>query len=288
MRNIGPGRADEIGRWSEQKLELLEKYLKAYSVVMNGQKTSWLKEYHYIDAFAGSVKPKMKDTGEYIAGSPLRALEATPPFDVYWFIELSPWRLQQLENLRAQFPTRTMRIRQKDCNEVLRNEVVTELTYASKKRGLVFLDPYGLQVEWNTIKALAKARTLDIFVNFPLMGITRLLKRDELPGKNALAILNRVMGSSDWIEQIYQPSLQMSFIDEGSISRDVMRAEWLARVYANQLDQLFSFVSEPAIMTNTRNAALYALFLASHNKKAAKNIGNDIISGYQRLREIGR
>ena len=92
---------DEIGPWSQEKLDLLEKYLGAYSVIMNSQR-SWLKKYHYIDAFAGSVRPKPKGTAkgaakqttgllwgpesapvievdadveEYIEGSPLRALK---------------------------------------------------------------------------------------------------------------------------------------------------------------------------------------------------------------------
>jgi len=41
-----------IGAWSKDKLELLKKYLLAYSKIMNKQKAKWLKACHYIDAFA--------------------------------------------------------------------------------------------------------------------------------------------------------------------------------------------------------------------------------------------
>lgn len=43
-------KGDVIGKWSEDKLQLLEKYLKAYSDIMNSQKQEWLKAYYYIDA----------------------------------------------------------------------------------------------------------------------------------------------------------------------------------------------------------------------------------------------
>jgi hypothetical protein len=59
------------------------------------------------------------------------------------------------------------------------------------------------------------------------------------------------------------------------------------QIYADQIFSLFSFVSNPVIMTNSKNAPLYALFLASHNQTAVK-IVNDIFSRYERLREVGR
>jgi len=45
--NGGRGRIDTIGKWSEEKLELLHKYLSAYAHIMNNQKKTWLKAYHY-------------------------------------------------------------------------------------------------------------------------------------------------------------------------------------------------------------------------------------------------
>lgn len=42
---------DVIGPWSEDKLDLLGRYLHAYTVIMRAQ--DWCKGYHYIDAFAG-------------------------------------------------------------------------------------------------------------------------------------------------------------------------------------------------------------------------------------------
>lgn len=291
----GAPREDKIGKWSEEKLKLLSDYLGAYSTIMNGKKKEWLRAYHYIDAFAGSVRPRAKGTGavekyvsgdqlwvpeeivtgqdseRYIEGSPLRALQVAPPFDVCWFIELSNWRLGQLESLPAQFPDREIRIRKGDCNSILRDEIIPTITWESYQRGFVFLDPYGLQVEWETVKALGKARTFDVFVNFSLMPITRLLKRDEPPDEKVIGLFNRVMGNSEWLQELYRPSTQTSmFEDERVVRRDSMRAEWLAAIYAEQLKQHFPSVSNPVIMTNSKNAPLYALFLASQKPVGVK------------------
>jgi three-Cys-motif partner protein len=281
------GPEDLIGKWSEEKLQLFEKYLRAYANIMNNQKKIWLKAYHYIDAFAGSGQSRAKDEERYVEGSPLRALQCKPPFDGYWFIELSPWRVERLQTLRKEFPDLQINIHPGDCNEILGHEIVPKITYASKQRGLVFLDPYGLQVTWEAVTALAKAKTFDVFVNFPLMAVTRLLRRNEPPKGEVAELLSKVMGSADWVQVIYRPSDQLSLFGEQLVIRDIMRAEWLARVYADQIGKLFPFVSKPVIMTNSKNVPLYSLFLASHNKTAAK-IANDIFGRHERLREVGR
>jgi three-Cys-motif partner protein len=47
-----------------------------------------------------------------------------------------------------------------------------------KWRAVVFLDPFGMQVPWKTIAALAQTAAIEVFLNFPVgMSIQRLLKR---------------------------------------------------------------------------------------------------------------
>lgn len=289
MRRLGNEGEDIIGQWSEEKLDLLAKYLKAYSVIMNEQKKSWLRAYYYIDAFAGSIRPRAKeDEQRYIDGSPLRALQTEPRFDAFWFIDISPQRVERVEKLREDFPDRTIEIRQGNCNEILCSEIIPRIPYTSKTRALVFLDPYGLQVDWDSIRKLAATRTCDIFINFSVMGVTRLLPRDQRPSSDVEEQLSKVMGSTDWIDQIYQPPAQLSlFADlEPALSRETLRAEWLASLYTQQLGSLFSNVSKPVLMKNSTNSVLYALCLASHNKTAVK-ITNDIFGRYERLRQLG-
>jgi three-Cys-motif partner protein len=68
---------DEIGYWSEVKLDITRKYASAYSAIMNKQKS--IRGYVYVDAFAGSGVHIKKQTNEFITGSPLNA-GVSPPF----------------------------------------------------------------------------------------------------------------------------------------------------------------------------------------------------------------
>jgi three-Cys-motif partner protein len=119
------------------------------------------------------------------------------------------------------------------------------------------------------------------------MGVIRLLRLDEPPTGSVAALLDKTIGNVDWAREIYRPPAQLSLFGEQPPVREGMRAEWLARLYADRIGTLFPFVSKPVIMTNSKNAPLYALFLASHNKSGV-NIANDIFNRYERLRELGR
>jgi three-Cys-motif partner protein len=90
-------RFDEIGYWSELKLEIVEKYGAAYTNAFNklGRK---LKKY-YIDGFSGAGMHVSKRTGEQVEGSPARALKVVPPFDGFYFIDMNADKTAHLQNL---------------------------------------------------------------------------------------------------------------------------------------------------------------------------------------------
>ena len=70
---------DEIGYWSEIKLEIVQKYAQAYSVIMNKQ--DLVRRYLYIDGFAGAGSHISKSTGDTIPGTPAIALNIKPRFN---------------------------------------------------------------------------------------------------------------------------------------------------------------------------------------------------------------
>ncbi len=155
-------REDIVGKWSVDKLGLLRKYLNAYVQVLKKQR--WCKGYEYIDAFAGTGKPKSRDEAKYIDGSPRIALALTPPFTKYHFIENSDWRLKKLQKLQNEFTDRNIEIYPGDCNDVLRNRIVPNLPRKSYKQAIAFLDPFGMQLEWETLQRIAKTQTIEIFM----------------------------------------------------------------------------------------------------------------------------
>jgi three-Cys-motif partner protein len=58
---------DQIGHWSEIKLEIIKKYAGAYTSIMKNQ--AWCKGYVYIDAFAGAGKHISRKTGQREKGT---------------------------------------------------------------------------------------------------------------------------------------------------------------------------------------------------------------------------
>ena len=77
---------DEIGYWSEVKLDIIKKYAKAYSTIINAQRN--IQRHLYIDGFAGAGVHISKQKKEHIPGSPLNALNVKPPFKEFHFIDL--------------------------------------------------------------------------------------------------------------------------------------------------------------------------------------------------------
>ena len=259
---------DEIGVWSEIKIAILREYACAFTRILKTQ--AWCKGCCYIDAFAGAGMHISRTTGEMVQGSPLNALLVEPQFDRIVLIDLDAEKVDSLTTLCGH--DKRVEILAGDCNEVLLNKVAPSLSYASYWRGLCVLDPYGIHgktLRWQTIKQLADLRTLDIFLNFPLMDINRNTLRSRLANADDadVAAFNEFCGTEDWKDLMYQPDL---FGDLGKIGNNQTLATW----FQKRLETVagFKFVPEPILMQNSRGGKLYFLFFASHQSVAQKVI----------------
>jgi len=271
---------DTIGPWSESKLELLSKYLTAYTKVMQGRK--WCKGYHYIDAFAGTGRSRARDEERYIDGSPRVALTIQNPFHSYTFIEISPWRVERLRELQDEFQNRDIRIFQEDCNRVITTEITPRIRYENFNRGLIFLDPFSMNTEWTTIEQIAETKALEIFMNIPVMA----LNRTALPNdpyaltESQIERMNRFWGSSEWRGDIYEVVPTLFGTVEMKIHNTTGRR--LGQLFKKRLEQVFEHVTDPLVMTNSRNAPLYCLIVAGPHPLGAE-IAQDIFLRYERL-----
>jgi len=275
-------RGNEIGRWSEDKLSLLRKYLDAYTRIMRGK--SWCRNgYHYIDAFAGTGRPKARDEERYIDGSFLVALKIAHPFSSYIFIEKEDWRVAKLKKLQEEFPNYSIEIKQGDCNTIIINEITTKIRFEYFNRGIIFLDPFGMDIEWETIEHIANTRALEIFLNFPLMAINRsvLMKKAYKFKPGQIERMNRFWGSPDWRDDLYE---EVPTLFEPEIKKIPQTGKSLGELFRSRLNEVFSEVSDPLVMTNSKNAPLYCLIFAGH-KESGKRIAQNIFARYERLGE---
>ena len=127
---------DEVGPWSEAKLEIVRDYGKEYSSILTKQERL---THAYIDAFAGARAHVAKGTGEMVPGSPLNALAISPPFADYHFIDTD---IAKIGALRAAVGERgDVKIYPGDCNRVLLETVFPMVRYEDFRRALCLLDP---------------------------------------------------------------------------------------------------------------------------------------------------
>jgi three-Cys-motif partner protein len=63
---MGTIKLDEVGLWTEIKLQILRDYSAAYSAILSKQAA--IRHYAYIDGFAGAGNHISKTTGEEVIG----------------------------------------------------------------------------------------------------------------------------------------------------------------------------------------------------------------------------
>jgi three-Cys-motif partner protein len=275
---------DEVGPWTARKLELLEKYLSAYTRILTTR--NWCTGVHYIDAFAGASVHVDRETRELLDGSPRIALKVEPPFNRLIFIEKNEERVKCLNALRDEYPDRRIEVRPGDCNDIL-PQIFAQIP--GDQRAFLLLDPYNLGVRWETIEAASEAgeqrgsrfyKTIEIMINFCLHDANRnvVRSRPEDMDPHQTERLTQVWGGENWKQAVYAPDLTL-FGPEDVKVKDVPNR--LSAGFRARLEQVYEHVSDYVIMRNARNAPQYSLILASHVGVAQK-IMNDIIEYAER------
>jgi len=217
-----------------------------------------------------------KETWELIDGSPLVALNNNPAFDSFIFIDRDKKRFQEcVQPLMTEFPSARIEPLFGDCNDVILHSVLPRFSGRDcPERGFIFLDPYGLQLRWDTVEAIAKSGVFDILVNFSVMGIYRQL--GELPPEGAhRERITAVIGDDSWFNEAYPRNQQLSFLDDPRLTvkrRNEGLAQRLAECYRRRLGECFEHVSRAIMMYGPTGSPLYALILASHAKIAKKRM----------------
>jgi len=273
---------DKIGKWSEDKLKLLKKYLGAYTKILKGKR--WCKGYYYIDAFAGTGKPQARDEERFIDGSPLCALTIKNPFTKYYFIEKTKWRVKKLEKIKKGFQNLDIEIEEGDCNKILTQKIIPSLPYNSYKRALLFLDPFGMSINWGVIEQASKTKTIEIILNMPIMAINRACLLNN-PGKltqKHIKRMNDFWGNTDWQNKIYQDVATL--FGTAKVKNRNLDTQGLINYFVQRLKSVFTEVSLPLVMRNSKNAPLYCLIYAGH-QKVAKGIIESIFSRFKKTKK---
>jgi len=181
----------EVGRWSKRKYHFLGNYLDMFST---GMKNRWPYR-HYVDLFAGPGMARVRDHGTILVGSPLLAARVRDPFSKLHLCEANQAKFDALREriARERLDTKPQVI-MGNANECV-DQIIADIP-AQGALTLVFADPYGLHLDFDTVRKLAGRRCDLIVLLADNMDALRNWATYYYDNKNSN--LDRFMGESGW------------------------------------------------------------------------------------------
>lgn len=217
------------------KLVYLGKYLPALTKILRSKVPN--RPRYYIDFFSGPGKC-VDSYGKICDGSPLIAIKTKPPFTHYVFVDTNEKYCDSLRKRLEGYPN--VSVKQGDCNDVVSDVLLMMNTYDPC---FVFLDPFGLELEWKTVEKLSKKDRIDLLINFPVGAVCRSMNRS-----GATHTVTNCLGTAKW----------KKFRESGRSLRIRLRD-----LYMEKMQQFFEHTS-PKLVYNQNNVPLYYLIYACH------------------------
>lgn len=243
------------GDWTTEKLSMVKRYLERYTTALKNQPFRTA----YIDAFAGTGyhthRPKKKsesaqasipgfplellekDSQEFMDGSARIALQVEPRFNKYIFIEKNPKRFAELEKLKDDFPDKRddIILVAADANAYLQ-DLCRNRNWRTR-RAVLFLDPYGMQVEWETIKAVGETRAIDLWLLFPLgVAVNRMVTKNGKINRAWRRKLDIMFGDTGWYDEFYKESVSHGLFGAKSQLKKVATFDSIGRYFVRRLN----------------------------------------------------
>jgi three-Cys-motif partner protein len=270
------------GDWTERKADMVVDYAKAYLTIMKNR-TYW--KLLYFDGFAGDTSKS--DDGKididvyFSAAIRILKIEGSRTFDMHYLVELDSKNAKNLENyIKQNFPKRDIYVVKEDCNKKL----IDLAKYLRSQRGnrvkvLAFIDPYGMEVKWESIKIL-KGLPIDMWILVPTgIGVNRLLKRDGNISEAWVKKLSTFLGmdESEIRNFFYKTKTDVTLFGEDTYTqKEINATEKAAALYKSRLNEIFKHVSNPYLLKNSTGSIMFHFYMATNNPTAFK-IANDII-----------
>lgn len=278
------------GDWTENKIEILVEYSKAYLKIMNIFAVKYDWKLLYFDGFAGSgfIKKGNEENQKMIIGAASRILEIEEPrpFDLYYFVEKEQDNVSSLKQHTVdKFEGKKIHVVETDCNEKIESmSSFLQSKKGNKYKTLAYIDPCGMQLNWSSLQTLQKL-SVDAWILIPTgMGVNRLLKKE---GKISEAWLQKLetflgMNKEDIRSYFYNEETVLTlFGEEIKVTKEDKAVEKSAELYGKRLKELFKYVSNPYILKNRSNSVMFHFLMVTNNKSAVK-IANEIVTKYNK------
>lgn len=220
-------------QWTLDKLEVLDLYYPAFT-----KATKRAPARHLFEGFAG---PGLNRIGsEILHGSPLIAMNTSPPFTTGTFMDLDPSNIDALQHRLGAFGGRAVAT-VGDCNVDLVPEIAGRV--GPWDPSLCVLDPEGADVAWSTPKAIAaipkRSYKIEQLILFPTnTGFLRLLPLESELKDWARERITRMYGHEEWLDIYKARRRQLISSDRATTEYVKLYAEGFTRLgYRSVLDK---------------------------------------------------
>ena len=263
--------------WRQKQLEAFSNYLEAY-LEISGERPWW--KTIYFDGFSGSGAPNVSRTPHgyhplaeesWYKGVAERVLRLDKSFDYYYFVHNheSILALQAKVSNMAEAEGKTLLFRQNECSHELKN--LSSAMQRDDYAALLFLDPFGMHIEWDAIAALKGTRS-DLWICMPTDVIVNQLLSET--GKlEDLEPLESFFGMSEKEirEEMQRNEKQMTLFAEDDLPGSVTTSlHHIASLYTSRLHTIWKHVTEtPITLSNSHNQPVYHFLFASNNPASA-------------------
>lgn len=254
------------GAWTEEKLNAFEKYVNAYLTIMNKYRGQYDWKLIYFDGFAGSGsrnEETMSDDNQLMIdlldehqlttdelspykGAAERVLNIKQQgFDYYYFIDKDAASSNQLqEKLDPLKKDKHLEFRHSDANKEV-SKLADAMHSNNKLKALVLLDPFGMQVNWDTIEKL-KGTSTDLWILIPTgVIVNRLL--DRKCKLTHIEKLTSFFGKDEAFlkNYFYNTRQESTLFGETEVVEKVKEPiRMIANLYIQQMKTIFKYATE--------------------------------------------
>lgn len=191
LKDIDKGTYNEFQYWTPLKLIVLNYLLDICTKISR----KYFKNICYIDLFAGSGIDHFKNKkDDFLMGSPLiSVLNYGHIYDKMIFCENDSESFKALD-LRLKFLKRTnIDVIPGCCNKTL-TKIITGI--GKKDWAFIFVDPYCLEFDWNSMKTLLGLRSDILFTFMSKLMFDRVVSAEKTKESNRG--LDRFFGDNSW------------------------------------------------------------------------------------------
>jgi three-Cys-motif partner protein len=289
---------------TRKKLEIVEKYLSAYTTALKRKQFELL----YIDACAGSgssipkaalagqeepyahsmfgePSEKVADADQIIVGSAIRALGVPTPFDRYLFNDVKRSNVRALEaevDKRFGHLKNRVSITQFDANKMLLD--ICGKTNWKSSRAVVFIDPFGLQIKFETLQSLAKTKAVDLWYLVPVFAMYRQVRGDGGVLDDGGRSVDEALGTDVWRNVVAEEEQRTDLFGEiTTVSKRAVDIAWFEKVAKDRLKDAFEGrVVEQALALGRNGLHEFSLMFAWANPSERAKLAAKLASAVLR------